>query len=506
MFIILVCVLVAVMSVVSWLAFAGKVDDENSEDAVTADYVTLPSMYSEGMVIQRNKPFTVRGTATPNSTITVSLSRGDHHSESITRSGELGAFSVSLDALPAGLEPYTLTIASGDTTLVKIDDVYVGDVFLAAGQSNMEMNYSDYYGSDDDARKNLGDDLTVEDLPGCIDNENVRFIVIDNERAASNNGSSPVLREYNNEGWLTATENNAQHLGYLPQYFAQELRERDSDIPVGIIQTAQAATEIVEHMAGGSIYQTHIALLHDYAIAGVLWYQGEQDSATEPELGAYLGNFLQLIQQYRTLFNDDDLPFLYVQLARYDDGGEGWPRIRQAQYEAMKVIGKDAGIAMTVALDTDKGTSSLIHPLGKELLATRMADQWEAIHDGRDVPMGPIAMAADRNEDGSRVTISFMKGTAEGLSVQTPVYEVAAWDGYVSKKTNESLSGVEVAGPDGVFHAAQAEISDDALIVSCPEVSDIQQVRYQWDAAPFAETQLYNDDGLPASPFWLRVG
>lgn len=504
--IILACVLVVVAIAAAWLAFAGNGDDKHSPDAITADYVLLPSMYAEGMVVQRDKPFTVRGTATPDATVTVSLSRGELHSQSTVRAGERGAFSASLDALPAGLEPYTLTITSGDTTLAEIGDVYVGDVFLAAGQSNMEANYDDYYADADDAARNLGNDLTVDDLPECIDDKNVRFIVIDNERAASNNGSSPVLREYNSKGWIAATGNNARHLGYLPQYFAEELRERDPDIPVGIIQTAQASTGIVEHMAGGSIYRTHIALLHDYAIGGVLWYQGEQDSATEPELGGYLGNFLQLIRQYRALFDDDDLPFLYVQLARYDDGGEGWARVRQAQYETMKVVGKDAGVAMTVALDTDEGTSSLIHPLGKELLAVRMADQWEAMRDGKDVPMGPIAMAAEQSDGGATATISFMKGTAEGLSVQAPVYNLAARDGQVSENTDEPLSGIEAAGADGVFHAAQAEISDDALVVSCPEVPDIKQVRYQWDAAPSAETQLYNDDGLPASPFWLQVG
>lgn len=501
-----ICILIVIgIAVVGCLGVRQIERHAEQTDGAIADYVVLPSMYMQGMVIQRDKPLVVQGTTTANATITVTISRDGICESAATQSGPRGSFSVSIDTPPADVKPYTLSVASGTSVLKTIDNVYVGDVFLAAGQSNMEANYNDYYADAQIAAQNLGDGVTQDDLPDCIDDRNVHFWIVDCER--DDDGSSSTTRGYATEGkWLLATGDNARHLSYLAQFFAEDLREHDSDVPIGIVQTAQAATEIVEHMKEGDVYQSRVACLRGYPIGGVLWYQGEQDSASELTSESYLSNFLQLIRQYRQLFADEDLPFLYAQLARYDDGGDGWSRIRQAQYEVMKIVGQNAGIAMTVTLDTDKGTSSLLHPLGKDIIASRMASQWIAIRASQKVPVGPIAITADKaNGDESSVIVGFMHDTAKGLTVQSPIYDYSANANRYARETSKQLSGIEVAGPDGVFHDAHAIIRGNSLVATCEEVDDITQIRYQWGALPKTEALLYNQYGLPASPFWIQI-
>ena len=133
-------------------------------------------------------------------------------------------------------------------------------------------------------------------------------------------------------------------------------------------------------MRDGDIYANHIAPLDGYNVAGILWYQGENDAAEQEPALQYEANFSTLINQYREVLGDSDLPFLYVQLARYT-GYAYTPIVRQAQFSVLHsaAVNTTRNLAMTVSMDTDKGTAKIIHPLGKEILAKRMADQWLAI-------------------------------------------------------------------------------------------------------------------------------
>ena len=117
------------------------------------------------------------------------------------------------------------------------------------------------------------------------------------------------------------------------------------------------------------------------AVAGALWYQGEDDSASMDLALRYDISFATLVNDYRNLFNDATLPFLYVQLARYDGYGYIYDTIvRNAQLGILSnpVVASHKNLGMTVSIDTDKGTPKAIHPLGKEIVAQRMANQWIA--------------------------------------------------------------------------------------------------------------------------------
>ncbi|MBW3091132.1 sialate O-acetylesterase [Bifidobacterium miconisargentati] len=472
--------------------------------------VTLPNYYSPGMVMQRGKSLAVKGQASVQSSLTVTITDGKRTSSSTIRTAKNGTFTASLKALPAQLDPYTLTIASHGKTLAKVNEVYIGDVFLAAGQSNMEYGLRQYLIDPNIAKDSDGNTvINRADFPQTVSDKNIHFIITDDtvtNDAVSTDLDLP-LKDYCADQWLPAVGTDATHMGYLPQLFAERLREQSPKVPIGIIQTAWGGTDIAPHMQGGKIYRHHIQPLENTHVAAVLWYQGEDDAATSDRALAYLYRFTTLIGQYRAAFGEDDLPFLYVQLARY--GKQPYTAtVRQAQADALRTAANTKNLGMTVAIDTDKGTSAIIHPLGKDIIAARMADQWQAIRKGTTIPMGPIAEQVKTDEDDpGTATVSFSGQTGQGLAAMTPVLSKKATADSYAKPSTASLRGFEAAGADGKFVPATATINADGktLTITADGIETIRQVRYQWTGSPSQTPFLYNELGLPASPFSLSV-
>lgn len=474
---------------------------QQNEGTINPDAtVTLPNYYMNGMVFQRDKPISIKGMSNAGTQLTISIDDGQHSSSATTIVADDGTFTVHLEKLPAQLEAYTLSINSGDTKLLTIDEVYIGDVFLAAGQSNMEVNFHDYYSTMDKVRGNINGSFKLHDLPDYIDDTNIHFIITDNIDDVEESFGIP-LRSYCQTHWLEAEESNAEYLGYLPQSFAATLRSIHPKVPIGIIQTAWGGSSITEHTAGGHIYKTHIKPLQGYTIGGIIWYQGEKDAMTESSVANYTTNFLKLIQQYRSIFDDSELPFMYVQLARYN-GNPYTFEIQVSQSQVLKVLGLKNNVAMTVALDSDKGTSDVIHPLGKDILGSRLAQQWEAIRQHDIVPSSPIADRAVQQSDGS-IVITFEQGTADDLCTMYPIYSTSASPtSYALPSTNEP-TGFEVMNSKGVYTYAEATISNNTVVVY-PENTDVVSIRYAWPSSDISNL-IYNKAKLPASPFILTV-
>lgn len=179
----------------------------------------------------------------------------------------------------------------------------------------MELNYSQYYEGSGNSYNFGGGLITTDDLPKQLSDNNVHFVA----SANSSKGTDFPLRDVNEQAgtWLEATADNSQHFSYLAQQFAMQLRAAHPNVPIGIIQTAWGGTPIRRHVQGGDIYANHIAPLEGFHVAGVLWYQGCNDSTNEATALAYESQMTLLINQYREVFDQDDLPFLYVQLARW---------------------------------------------------------------------------------------------------------------------------------------------------------------------------------------------
>lgn len=509
-------------------------NEETAQSSNSQVSVTLPSYYMENMVFQRNQPLVVKGTVKSAhaseqidaSKLSATLTQGKMTASATAKIAKNGSFTYTLNAQKASLKPYSLQVRYDSKIVTELAKVYVGDVFVAAGQSNMELNYAQYYEGNNNAY-NFGKGLVKKtDLPKPLVDKNVKFVIADHD---AKNTDFPLANVNLNAGaWLNADSTNSLHLSYLTQQFALQLRAKHPNVPVGIIQTAWGGTPIRRHIRGGDIYANHIAPLKDFHVAGVLWYQGCDDAMNFSTATEYESQMTALINQYRSVFERKDLPFLYVQLAR-------WPNYQYTQNvrEAQRTTLDNANlqdrsnVAMTVSLDTDKGTSALIHPLGKDILGARMAAQYLAMENGTknavSVPNGPLIERARHTVDG-KIALSFQIGTASGLKAMQPNYTKSAsasapdytknskatpLDGIsnIVIPTTAALQGFEVANSSGQWVPANAIIRGNQVVLSAANgtpldnLSGITQVRYLFSGNPKCASMLYNDFNLPASPF-----
>lgn len=511
----------------------GKTGSQSTATAHTAATVDvqLPSYYMDNMVFQRDQPIAVKGnvSSTESNPIDVSklsatLTQGKTSESVKAKVAKNGSFTCTLSAQKASLNPYSLQVQYAGKTVLKLAKVYVGDVFVAAGQSNMELNYVQYY---ENATYNFGNGLiTTGDLPKPLVDDNVKFVIANHDVEDTDFPLSAVNQSA--DAWLTADSTNSLHLSYLAQQFAMQLRAKHPNVPIGIIQTAWGGTPIRRHVQGGDIYANHIAPLKGFHVAGVLWYQGCSDANNYGTALQYESQMTTLINQYRTVFGRKNLPFLYVQLARWTNY-QYTQNVREAQRTTLDNANLQdrSNVAMTVSLDTDKGTSALIHPLGKDILGARMAAQYLAMENGTknavSVPNGPLIERARHTVDG-KIALSFQIGTASGLKAMQPNYtkstSASAPDYTKNSKatpldgisnivipTTAALQGFEVANSSGQWVPANAIIRGNQVVLSAANgtpldnLSGITQVRYLFSGNPKCASILYNDFNLPASPF-----
>lgn len=511
----------------------GKTGSQSTATAHTAATVDvqLPSYYMDNMVFQRDQPIVVKGnvSSTESNPIDVSklsatLTQGKTSESVKAKVAKNGSFTCTLSAQKASLNPYSLQVQYAGKTVLKLAKVYVGDVFVAAGQSNMELNYVQYY---ENATYNFGNGLiTTGDLPKPLVDDNVKFVIANHDVEDTDFPLSAVNQSA--DAWLTADSTNSLHLSYLAQQFAMQLRAKHPNVPIGIIQTAWGGTPIRRHVQGGDIYANHIAPLKGFHVAGVLWYQGCSDANNYGTALQYESQMTTLINQYRNVFGRKNLPFLYVQLARWTNY-QYTQNVREAQRTTLDNANLQdrSNVAMTVSLDTDKGTSALIHPLGKDILGARMAAQYLAMENGTknavSVPNGPLIERARHTVDG-KIALSFQIGTASGLKAMQPNYTKSAsasapdytknskatpLDGIsnIVIPTTAALQGFEVANSSGQWVPANAIIRGNQVVLSAANgtpldnLSGITQVRYLFSGNPKCASILYNDFNLPASPF-----
>jgi sialate O-acetylesterase len=225
------------------------------------------------------------------------------------------------------------------------------------------------------------------------------------------------------------------------------------------------------------LYNGMIAPLTPMTIKGFIWYQGETNSAHD-RAPYYQSLFSALIGDWRSHFEQGDLPFLYVQISSFDSPGEDWGAIRDAQRRTLDV----AHTAMAVTLDI--GNAKNVHPSDKQTVGARLALAARHIVYGETVvSSGPLYRETSRevSENGSS-SLRVWFDDAEGLTSR-----------------GQALSSFEVAGADRHFVAATARVEKDTVVVSSAEVSHPVYVRFGW--AGVVDANLFNGVGLPASTF-----
>lgn len=224
------------------------------------------------------------------------------------------------------------------------------------------------------------------------------------------------------------------------------------------------------------LYNGMIAPLEKYRIRGAIWYQGDGNTWRAEQYRALLPS---LIEGWRKGFGEPDFPFLIVQLPNLGTspplGDSIWAELRDAQLWTVKTV-PNTGLAVSI----DVGDSKNLHPPRKAEIGDRLA-LWAlgTTYGRRIVYSGPIyeSMKITRNE----VHIRF-RDVGDGLAAR-----------------GEALKGFSIAGADRRFHWADARIEGDEVVVSSNDVSSPVAVRYAWAGSP--ECNLYNKNGLPASPF-----
>jgi sialate O-acetylesterase len=455
--------------------------------------VTVGSPFSDNMVLQQGMPVPVWGGAEAGEKVTVTFGKQSHEAVA----DDKGAWRVTLAPLTASAEPATLTIKGKNA--LELKNVLVGEVWLCSGQSNMEWPLT--------ASEN-GKAVAQQADHGQIRLFNVPKHILSDTPKPRCPGS-----------WTACSPKTAGGFSAVGYYFGRRLHEA-LKVPVGLVGANWGGTKIEPWMppegfaavpelkdfkmppggrrgtprAPSSIYNGMVHPLAPFALRGVIWYQGESNAGDGDQVALYRNKKQGLVRGWRKVFNNDDLAFYWVQLANFKGGsgkpagGDPWALIQEQQLKALDI--PHTGMAVIIDIGNEKD----IHPRNKKDVGDRLS-RW-ALHQAYGkkeiVPSGPLYRECTVEAGKVRVRFDHVGG---GLMVGAkagaePVQEVK--DGV--------LKQFAIAGADKAWHWAEAVIDGDSVVVSSPEVATPVAVRYAFSATPTG-ANLYNREGLPASPF-----
>lgn len=495
----------------------------------------LAPIFTDHMVLQRNKNINIWGCAYGGTKITAEL---NGHTVSADTSGN--RWHAVFPPMEAG-GPYELKVRDDKGGELIFSDVMIGEVWLAGGQSNMELE--------------LQNSLNGREVLANIKDVNVRFYYT--QKIA-------YIDDYfhfaeRNNRWSIAAPNTAAAYSAVGYYFAKmlseklgvtvgvigcnwggtsasawisrDLLEKDTDTktyvdeydkamegktfeeylrelkeyedyvavwqpkidefyaknPEGSWDDAQAFAGPCRYpeplgpkspFRAGGVYETMLSRVCPYTLAGFIYYQGESDDH-KPKM--YYKLFKLLIEQWRSDWEDDNLPFICVQLPMFLNRGEedrkNWCLIREAQMRVHQTV-KNTGIAVIL----DKGEYGNIHPTEKEPVGERLALQ--ALYHvygmiSADEAYGAIYKSCQYADGGMLLSFDHAK---DGFEVR-----------------GESITGFEIAGADKVYSAASAELRGDKIFVRSDSVSKPVYLRYNW--VNYGEVTLFSKNGIPVAPF-----
>jgi sialate O-acetylesterase len=461
--------------------------------------VRLPGIISDHMLLQRGVPARIFGKADPGEAVSVTF-RGQ---TARTVADALGRWEVWLQPLAPG--PAAEMIIRGANTIT-IADVLVGDVWVGSGQSNMQWA----------VRQSDNADAEI----AAATHSGIRLFHVPRKPSA-------VPVDDVDAKWVVCSPATVGEFSAVLYYFGRTLHQ-DHQVPMGLIHSSWGGTPIASWISGPSLvgnprlepfltfwantilqYPTNllrqeqavkqweaggsrgarpaaplgpghaheptslfngmIAPLLKYTIGGALWYQGETE-AGRAQGHVYGEALMTLVNDWRRAFGLGDFPFYWVQLANYGNAVKNghWMRVQEGQVQATAL--RRTGVAVI----TDIGNPTNIHPTNKQDVGRRLA-----------------MLAGDRG-----ASPLYRQFTRESGAIRIWFDHVGTG---LAARGGGPLKGFQIAGPDRRYVAAMARIDGRAVVVSSPEVTDPQSVRYAWDYNP--DANLMNTAGLPASLF-----
>lgn len=479
--------------------------------------VALCPLFQDHLVLQREKPVPVWGTAEPGESVTVAFGA----QEKKIKADAAGRWSVELAPLPASAEPATLSVSGKNR--IEVEDVLVGEVWLCSGQSNMEF-------------------MLARALEAKAELAAAKFPLVRHFKVEHN--LDPKASVAPKGAWRQASPETVGDFSAVAYYFGKNLQEA-LRVPVGLINSSWGGTpaeawtplEVLKadklsepllarwdrivaeypaknedyqkrlarwetardrakaekrefrqkkptppvgpghQRAPGILYQGMIQPLVPFAVRGAIWYQAEGNATAADE---YKHLFATMIGAWRERLGQGDFPFYWVQLPNFknpaDPTGMNWATLREAQTAALSL----PATGQVVTLDV--GNPDDIHPTNKRPVGERLARLALARTYGLGKePAGPRMLGAHFGSGSVRLDVD------PGLGGRL----VAA---------GENLLGFEVAGDDRSFQPAKARVEQDgSVIVASDKVAAPVAVRYAWRNNP--ENTLRNSEGLPAAPY-----
>ncbi|MEK0452066.1 MAG: hypothetical protein RL088_4334 [Verrucomicrobiota bacterium] len=494
------------------------------------DAVALDPIFSNSMVLQRDMKLPVWGTAAAGHEITVTFNGAAASAVADAQ----GRWLVELPAQSASKTSRELKVLAGGQPRLTVSDVLVGEVWLCAGQSNMEFR------CDQEAT------WATESAGAALPHVRLRNMGYAGQGFGATAYSAAIVARqtatdfYNASSWAAASSTTAAPFSAVGYFFGKEIRNA-LDVPVGLINMSVGGSPAESWMRraiippaltapgwitnntylepwcnsratvqlGGNIssapgddmgpnhsfkpaflWNAGPARLAPFAIRGVLWYQGESNALSHigeinPKwrVDQHETLFPLLVNDWRAQWGQGNFPFLVCQLSSISEtnyDSHYWPEFRDYQRRATALL-PNMGLAVT----SDIGASANVHPTNKRDVGKRLA-RWAQRYTYGDAAALPCPLPTTATRTGGTVTINFQHA---GPSLAT--------------SNAAAPATFELAGADGVFYPATATVSGTTVVATSPSVPTPSKVRYAWQ--PFSAGNLVNSTGLPASTFLLNV-
>lgn len=481
---------------------------------ISNERLRLSTLFSDGMLFQQNKEMNVWGYGAAGDVVTAGLyskSTGRLLEEKTTEADSQGEWKLAFSARKGSYDVYQIVVTLEETQMV-IDDVLIGELWIAGGQSNMELTVST--------------DMDAEAMVTDADDNYLRMF-LEPTWPYGRGGDQPYEPAKDVPGAYWGYGDNGAQVGKVSSVaytFAKKLR-KELNVPIGIINTAVGGTiietwiskEAIEEdskvkdalkqyglyrsdqespaVTGGemsTLYNQKIGPLEGMNIAGVIWYQGESN---EDRAEIYDIELNLLKESWSRVFHFEagDMPFIFTQRAPYQSAtvpyNEYYPYLAESMERAWS-MNRDRATAMLTIYDLplahvrDGVSSDPIHPREKTQVGERFFQAAKnMVYGGGEVYTAPVYEAMEIREHAVYVTLDCVGNGLKTIDGTADVH------------------GFAVAGADGVYVNAKAKIVDkNTVMVWNDRVSDPKHVTYAWNNMNQG-ANLCNSSGIPASPF-----